>query len=110
QTDDPTYGDYGVAGNTLAGGTFYYMKADEGTQAGDAKAHNVYGISSAADSQLTNTPPGYDATLGQSLGLPSPMAATGTTARVTSLLQFLELTTAMIPRLTGPPLPKVTVS
>jgi len=71
QTDDPTYGDYGVAGNTLAGGTFYYMKADEGTQAGDAKGHNVLGISSAADSQLANTPPGYDATLGASLGLPS---------------------------------------
>ncbi|RLB81583.1 MAG: hypothetical protein DRH17_08570 [Deltaproteobacteria bacterium] len=71
QTQDPTYGDYGVAGNTLAGGTFYYMKADEGTQAGDAKAHNVLGISSVADSQLTNTPPGYDATLGQSLGLPA---------------------------------------
>lgn len=68
---NPSYGTTGTAGNTLAGGTFYYMKQDEATTAGDAKGHNVLGISAAEDSQLVNQPPGYDSTLGDDLGLPA---------------------------------------
>jgi hypothetical protein len=71
QTDNPNYGATGTTGDTTAGGTFYYMKQAEGTQAGDAKAHNVDGISTSQDSVLGYDPPGYDSTLGQSLGLPA---------------------------------------
>jgi hypothetical protein len=69
QTDDPNYGLTGITGDTTAGGTFYYMQQAQGTQAGDAKAHNVLGISTNQDSVLGYEPPGYDDFVA---GRPSP--------------------------------------
>ncbi|OQX85209.1 hypothetical protein B6D60_08265 [candidate division KSB1 bacterium 4484_87] len=66
QTDPPTYGATGTTGNTLAGGTFYFMR-NGGV---DAKGHNVACLMTQ-DGDLGLDPPGYDSTLGSSLGLPA---------------------------------------
>jgi hypothetical protein len=50
----PTYGDTGTTGNSLAGGNFYWLEN------GDAKGHNIFGISDI-DSRLGLVPPGGSA-------------------------------------------------
>ena len=60
----PTYGATGTEGNTLAGGTFYFVRNGE-----HAKGHNVAGVV-VQDVPLGLDPPGYDSTFGNSLGLP----------------------------------------
>ena len=61
QTDTPSYGNTGTEGDTLAGGSFYWVRngpsdCPDGTS--DCKGHNVDGIS-GADNKL-QTPPGFD--------------------------------------------------
>jgi hypothetical protein len=54
------YGDYGVSGDTLAGGSFYWVDpsgAGEGTP--DRKGHNVVGVAEM-DAVLKLQPPGWD--------------------------------------------------
>ncbi len=48
---EPTYGDTGTTGNSLAGGNFYWLSSD------DRHGHNVLGISNS-DAKLVFTPPG----------------------------------------------------
>lgn len=52
-TSEPTYNFDGTK-NTLAGGNFYWVK-----NADDTKGHNVKGIANA-DSNIGNTPPGFN--------------------------------------------------
>jgi hypothetical protein len=59
KTGTPSYGDFGIDGDTLAGGSFYWMRSG-GAGAADAFGHNVLGIKSS-DAAITpvNTPPGF---------------------------------------------------
>jgi len=52
-----TYNDYGVDGDTLAGGSFYWVDANLG--AADAKGHNVVGVA-GQDAALGYNPPGWN--------------------------------------------------
>lgn len=52
-----TYGDYGVSGDTLAGGSFYWV--DDAGMANDAKGHNVVSVA-GQDGKLGYQPPGWD--------------------------------------------------
>lgn len=61
QSQDPAYGLTGTTGNTLAGGTFYYLELGPGTsQEKDAKGHNVLGIAGMDSGLMSYDPPGYD--------------------------------------------------
>jgi len=56
--DSPTYGDTGILGNTLAGGSFYWVSLALGANdPNNAKGHNVAGLS-IADADLP-LPPGF---------------------------------------------------
>jgi hypothetical protein len=57
-TGTPNYGasDFGTDGDTLAGGSFYWLRTDL-----DSYGHNVVGIK-ATDGDIGQTPPGFDAT------------------------------------------------
>ncbi len=55
-----TYGDYGVSGDTLAGGSFYWVDTNLG--ATDAKGHNVKGVANVDSAAFGATPPGWNAT------------------------------------------------
>ncbi|WP_157627867.1 cytochrome c3 family protein [Thermodesulfatator autotrophicus] len=50
----PNYGNFGIEGNTLAGGNFYWVK-----NGSDATGHNVVGIA-GEDGAIGMTPPGWD--------------------------------------------------
>lgn len=52
------YGDYGVAGDTLAGGSFYWV--DKNLGAADAKGHNVKGVADVDGAAFGATPPGWN--------------------------------------------------
>ena len=54
---EPTYGDVGISGNTLAGGNFYWVADSGGNE--DAKGHNVVYLA-AQDANIGYTPPGWD--------------------------------------------------
>jgi len=51
------YGDYGVSGDTLAGGTFAWV--DSKLVGVDAKGHNVVGVASIDSAAFGMTPPGW---------------------------------------------------
>lgn len=54
QTTDPVYGADGTLSDTLAGGTFHYVRTGS-----DFVGHNVLGVA-GVDGTLSLTPPGYD--------------------------------------------------
>jgi len=54
-----TYGDYGVDGDTLAGGSFYWV--DSAGLGMDAKGHNVVSVA-GQDAKLGYQPPGWNST------------------------------------------------
>jgi hypothetical protein len=53
------YGAYGDQGDTLAGGSFYWVDANLG--ADDAKGHNVVGVAAPDAAAFGLTPPGWNA-------------------------------------------------
>jgi hypothetical protein len=65
QITAPTYDATGTEGNTLAGGTFYFVR----TEVANAQGHNVVGVA-GQDGDLALQPPGYDSTEANTLGLP----------------------------------------
>ncbi len=70
-TSEPTYGDDGTTGDTLAGGNFYWVAGPAGV---DNTGHNVATDNLAeADGDLGNTPPGA------TTALPSQLTCAGTT-------------------------------
>ncbi|OKY74854.1 MAG: hypothetical protein BM485_11495 [Desulfobulbaceae bacterium DB1] len=59
QFQEPTYGDTGTEGHTLAGGSFYWVSSGQ-----HAMGHNVAGIA-VPDARLGNLPPGGTELAGQ---------------------------------------------
>ena len=55
------YGDYGVSGTTLAGGSFYWVDPNGSADGTDAKGHNVVGVADLDTAPFSMTPPGWNA-------------------------------------------------
>ncbi len=53
----PSYGSFGISGNTLAGGNFYWVARDGGND--PTKGHNVVYLADE-DTNIGKTPPGWD--------------------------------------------------
>ncbi|WP_303723023.1 cytochrome c3 family protein [Malonomonas rubra] len=69
QVDGQFYTEPGTTGNTLAGGTFHFVANDKTT------GHNIVDLSEFGHAVDLTSPPGYDVTIAQSVGLPTTWGA-----------------------------------